>query len=195
MSKHGTLRALLAAVGALPALAGLLGCTELLRSDAANASRNNGRARDHALQNNRRASQEAAPARVLAGEELSRRLTGKTHVSEFRKASHDAKPFYATYAYFATDGRYHWLNTYERRDPQTATPGTWRVDGEVLCVTRLRGIAQPLCFTLRLQDNGTLQYWTHQPGDPFHGLITADVHIVRDGQQLPEFISRPEQMQ
>jgi hypothetical protein len=36
---------------------------------------------------------QAAPARVLAGEELSRRLAGKTRVSEFRKASHDAEPF------------------------------------------------------------------------------------------------------
>ena len=167
---------------------------ELLRSDSGNASLQNQRARDSALINNRLASQQAAPARPLAGPELSSLLAGKTHVSEFRKAVNDAQPFYAEYAYFNPDGRYQWLNTYELRDPATAIPGIWRVNGEVLCVTQVRGDAQPQCFTLRQQASGTIQYWTHKPGDPFHGLISAHVHIVRAGPQQPAFVSTSQQM-
>jgi len=186
-SKPGLLCVLLSAIT-------LTGCTEMLRSDAANFGRQRAQARSEALAGNRVASQQAAPARTLAGEELVRLLAGKSHVSEYRKATRDAQPYYAVYAYYGPDGRYLWLNTYERRDPATTPWGTWKVNGEVLCVTQQRGAAEPHCYTLRLEPGGTVQYWTHQPGDPFHGLLTAYVTIVREGPQTPSFVSSPAQM-
>ena len=170
------------------------GCMEMMRSDAANASRQNAHARQKALQGNRLASQQAAPAQRLAGEALTRFLAGKSHVSEYRKASGDAQPYYAVYTYFSPDGRYLWLNTYEQSDPATTAWGTWQVSGEVLCVTQQRGETTPYCYTLRLQTDGAVQYWIHQPGDPFHGLLTALVSIIRDGPQTPAFVSSPSQM-
>ncbi len=189
--------------GAGPTLCGLLlalavpllsGCMEMLRSDAANAGHERAQARQEALRSNRLASHQAEPAQRLAGEALSSFLAGKSHVSEYRKSSADAKPHYATYVYFRRDGQYLWLNTYERRDPATTAWGSWQVAGEVLCVTQERGQTLPQCYTLRLQADGTVQYWIHQPGDPFHGLITARVSIIRDGPQTPAFVSSPDQM-
>ena len=173
----------------------LSGCMEMFRSDAANFGHQRAQARGAALVTNRLASQQAAPARHLAGEELTRFLAGKTHVSEFRKATGDAQPHYAEYVYYGPGGRYLWLNTYEQRDPATTPWGTWQVDGEVLCVTQQRGQTEAQCYTLRLEAGGALQYWTHRPGDPFHGLITARVTTVREGPQTPAFNTTSAQMQ
>jgi|GEM_PF-2199424 len=172
----------------------LTGCMEMLRSDAANFGRQRAQARSEALTANRLASQQAAPARKLAGEELTRFLAGKSHVSEYRKTTGAAQPYYAEYVYYGRDGRYLWLNTYEQRDPATTPWGTWQVNGEVLCVTQQRGAAEPHCYTLRLEAGGTVQYWIHQPDDPFHGLLTARVTMVREGPQTPSFVSSPAQM-
>ena len=172
----------------------LSGCMEMLRSDAANFGRQSAQARQEALQGNRLASQQAAPAQRLAGEALTRFLAGKSHVSEYRKSTSDAQPYYAAYVYFRPDGHYLWLNTYEQSDPATTPWGTWQVSGDVLCVTEQRGETTPSCYTLRLQTDGTVQYWTHKPGDPFHGLLTAHVSIIRDGPQTPAFVSSPSQM-
>ena len=176
------------------AVTSLSGCIELLRSDAANAGHRNAEARQDALQGNRLASQQAAPAQRLAGEALTRLLSGKSHVSEYRKSTAHAQPFYAVYAYYRPDGQYLWLNTYDKRDPVTTLWGTWQVSGEVLCVTQQRGETTPYCYTLRLQPDGTVQYWIHKPGDPFHGSLTTHVSIIRDGPQTPAFVSMPGQM-
>lgn len=176
------------------ALTALPGCTEMMSSDAANFGRKSAQARQAALAGNRLASQQAVPARRLAGEELARILAGKTHVSEYRKATSDAQPYYAEYVYFGPDGRFQWLNTYEQNDPATTPWGTWQVNGDVLCVTQQRGDAEPHCHTLRLQADGTVQYWTHKPGDAFHGLLSARVSIIREGPQTPAFVSAWAQM-
>ena len=170
------------------------GCMEMLRSDAANFGRQRAQARAAALVGNRQASHQAAPARMLAGDELTRLLAGRTQVSEYRKSVSDAQPYYAVYAYYGADGRYLWLNTYEQSDPATTPWGTWQVQGEVLCVTQQRGEADPHCYTVRLESGGTVQYWIHRPGDAFHGLITASVDIVREGPQTPAFVSSSTQM-
>jgi hypothetical protein len=165
----------------------LSGCTDMLRTDSANFAIKSDQNRQRALASNRLASQQAAPAKLLAGADLARTLAGKSHVSEFRKASSDTRPYYAEYVYFSPDGRYLWLNTYEQRDPKTTAWGTWRVDGEVLCVTQQRNVSTPSCYTLRQEAGGALQYWTHNPDDAFHGLLTARVTIVREGPQTPAF--------
>lgn len=185
---------MLTSVTSVMSVMALSGCMEMFRSDAGNFGHQRAQARASAVAVNRQASQQAAPARRLAGEELTRFLAGKSHVSEFRRATSDAQPRYAEYVYFGPDGRYLWLNTYEQRDPATTTWGTWQVNGEVLCVTQQRGEAEPQCYTLRLEAGGTVQYWTHQPGDPFHGLLTARVTDVREGPQTPSFVSSPAQM-
>jgi hypothetical protein len=176
------------------AAAALSGCVEMMSSDASNFGRKSAQARQAALVGNRLASQQAARARGLAGEELSRFLAGKTHVSEYRKATSDAQPYYAEYVYFSPDGRFLWLNTYEQNNPATTAWGTWQVKGDVLCVTQQRGDAEPRCHTVRLQADGTVQYWTHQPGDAFHGLLSARVSIIREGPQTPAFVTPWAQM-
>lgn len=47
------------------------------------------------------------------------------------------------------------------------------------------------CYTIRVAPDGAIQYWIHKPGDPFHGLFTRNVKIVRKGLQEPEYISDP----
>ena len=173
---------------------GLSGCMEMMRSDAANFGSQRAQARQAALVNNHQASQQAPTARRLAAEDLTRFLAGKSHVSEYRKHTSDGQPYYAEYVYFGPDGRYLWLNTYEQNDPASAVWGSWQVNGEVLCVTQQRGDAEPHCYTLRVEPGGTVQYWTHQPSDPFHGLISARVTLVRDGPQTPAFVSSWAQM-
>ncbi|MEQ1686765.1 MAG: hypothetical protein ABL916_24190 [Burkholderiaceae bacterium] len=172
--------------GLLAAMA-LSGCVEMLYSDNANAQRQRAAERNEALAGNREASRQALPAQALSGEALQRLLAGKTHVNEYRRRVEDSKPYYTVYDHFHPDGSFQSINTSWRSDPATASVGRWKVAGEVLCITEMNGDSQDHCFTIRQEASGAIQYWIHQPGDPFHGLITSRVHLVRDGPQTPEF--------
>ena len=186
--RAGVSAGLLCTTALLAAMA-LSGCVEMFYSDNANAQRQRAREIQQALVGNREASRQALPAQPVGGDALQRLLAGKTHVSEYRKRVEDAKPYYTVYDFFRPDGSFLSLNTSWRRDPATASVGRWNVAGEVLCITEMNGDSQDHCFTIRQEASGAIQYWIHRPGDPFHGLITSRVHLVRDGPQTPEFVT------
>jgi hypothetical protein len=173
---------------ALAAVAGLwlTGCIEMLRSDNTNLAHRSSQARQAALVGNQAASRQAAPAQPVQGDALVQLLSGKSHISEFRKQVEDSQPYFVSYSHFQVGGGFVAADTYGHRSPDYYRHGQWRVNGPLLCVTGLNGNA--------LEPSGAVQYWIHKPGDAFHGLITSRVHLVREGQQVPAFTSTPAQM-
>ena len=170
------------------------GCTDMLRSDSANAARKSNQARQAAVVSNQSASRQAAPAQAVQGDALVQLLAGKSHISEFRKRSEDSQPYFVSYGFFQRSGAFVASDTYSQHSPGYYTHGTWQVSGPLLCITGMDGNPLEQCFTVRVESGGAVQYWIHNPGDPFHGLITARVQLVRDGQQVPAFLSTPAQM-
>ena len=167
----------------------LCGCAEALRSDSANALRRAEGARQEALESSRIASGQAHLAQPVSGAALVRLLSGNTHVSEFRRRTSDAKPYFTTYQYFGPDGVFIARDTWSRRTPAYQAVGRWRVNDAVLCMTENNGPGSEGCYTVRLQSDGVIQFWIHKPGDPFHNLITSSVRIIRPGLQTPEYAS------
>ena len=167
----------------------MTGCAEMLRSDSANAFHNNARAHREALIGNQTASSQAAPAQTVGDEAVRRMLSGNSHVSEYRKAVADAKPYFTTYKYFGPDGIYISRDTYSRRTDTYEAVGRWQIKQNLLCVNERNETEDPRCYTLKVTANGVIQYWIHKPGDPFHGLITSNIEIVRPGLQTPEYVT------
>jgi len=168
----------------------LAGCVEMLHSDSENASRRAHRARDESLRAMKLGSAQAAPGQVVTGEALPKMLAGQSHVSEYRKRVGDAKPYITVYDFFGNDGTFISRDTHGRRTPAYQTVGRWRVRAGLLCIATP---SQPdeSCYTIRLAADGALQYWIAKPGDPFDGLLTKSVRIVRPGLQEPEYVSDP----
>ena len=170
------------------------GCTDMLRSDSANFARKSNQARQAAVVSNQTASHQAAPAQSVQGDALVRLLSGKSHISEFRKRSEDSQPYFVRYSFFQSSGAFVASDTYSQYSPDYYTHGLWRVSGALLCITGMDGNPLEQCFTVRVEPSGAVQYWIHNPGDPFDGLITARVHLIREGQQVPAFESTLAQM-
>ena len=169
----------------------LSACTEMFYSDSANANRQAAQARQEALRAMKLSSAQAPAARQISGAALVELLAGKSHVSEFRKRTGDAKPYLTTYDYFGADGSYIGRDTYSRRTPEYQEVGLWTVNGTSLCIVIRAPRADEHCYSIRLAADGTIQYWIHKPGDPFDGLLTREVTIVRPGLQPPEYASDP----
>jgi hypothetical protein len=167
----------------------LVGCADLLYSDSANAGRRHARATREALDSARLASSQTASAQPVAGDALVALLAGNTLVSEYRKRSEDARPYFTVYEYYAADGTRIVRDTYSRRTEGYEERGRWSVDAELLCLREDREGAEARCFTVRLTTRNTIEFWTHKPGDPFHGLLSSRVEIVRPGPQTPEYIT------
>ena len=179
--------AVVAAIAMLvTAATALTGCAAL-RSDSANAARQSARARSDALISNQTASRQAAPAQPVTDDALRRLLSGNSHVNEYRRAVADVKPYFTSYQYFGPDGVYIVRDTYSRRTDGYEAVGRWRVNQNVLCVDETGSTNEPECYTLKITTKGVIQYWIYKPGDPFHGLITSSLDIIRLGLQNPEY--------
>lgn len=166
----------------------LNGCSAM-RTDSANAARQNEKARHDALIGGRTATRQAESAQPVADDALRRLLSGNSHVSEYRRAVADAKPYFTSYQFFRPDGAYIVRDTYSRRTEGYEAVGKWRVNKNVLCVDETHSTNEPECYTIRVTTKGVIQYWTHKPSDPFHELISLSVSIVRPGLQTPEYIT------
>lgn len=177
-----------AAFVAIITIAAFSGCASL-RSDSANALHESARANRDALIGNQAASSQAAAAQPLSGDVLIRMLSGNSHVNEFRKEVLDVKPYFTSYHYFRPDGVYIVRDTYSRRTSGYEAVGSWQVQQNLLCVSETSEAKESNCFTLKVTANGVIQYWIHKPGDPFHGLLTSNVGIVRPGLQTPEYVT------
>lgn len=166
-------------------------CTDMLHSDAENAGRRSAQARQEALNAMKLSSAQAVAAASVSGQALVRLLAGNTHVEAYRKRSGDPKPYLTTYDYYGLDGSFVGRDTHSRRTIDYQDLGRWSVDGNVLCVIVQSIEAEENCYTVRLMANGAIQYWIYKPGDPFDGLLTRIVNIVRPGLQEPEYVSDP----
>lgn len=171
------------------------GC-EMMYSDNANHARKVARANSAALATNKEASRQAAPAEAVTGDALRRLLAGNSHVQEFRKAVDDVKPYFTTYTYFSPDGTYISRDTYSQRTPEYEAKGTWSLKENVLCVVVNTSFGNPPdCYTLKVANNGVIQYWVHNPGNEWHGVVTMNIRIVRAGLQTPEYATTREAYQ
>ena len=136
-------------------------------------------------------SSQANAAQPVGGQALVQLLSGNTHVQPYRKRSEDIKPYITHYDYYGPDGTFIGRDTHSRRTVGYQDVGRWKVSADTLCI-RVQSIqAEENCYTIRLAADGAIQYWIHKPGDPFHGLLTLNVKMVRQGLQEPEYISDP----
>ena len=170
------------------ALIALGSCAEMFRSDAENAGRQSEEAQRNWVRSSRIASSQAAPAEPVRGAALTRLLAGKTHVIEYRMSNAEPAPYYVTYDYYRADGRFIFLDTRFRQDPDEHAGDRWRVDDDVLCLLKSSDGETNECFKVKVEAGGAIQYWIHRPGDPKNGLITKSVRIVKDGMQTPAFV-------
>lgn len=168
-----------------------VGCSEVLRSDSANALRQSSQANKEALRALHAATSQAEAAQPVSGPALVQMLSGQTHVSEFRKQTGDAKPYFTSYKYFGPDGVYIVRDTYARSTIPYQAVGQWRVTDAVLCLRDSMDYPDENCFTLKVTPAGKIQFWIHKPGDPFHGLLTSSVDIVHPGLQTLEYTTSP----
>jgi hypothetical protein len=175
---------------ALP-LALLAACTGMFFSDAQYSAKQSAEARERARRSMEISSSQAAAAEAVAGEALVGLLSGKSHISEYRKRAKDAQPYFTSYDYYAPDGSFLRRDTHARRAEGYQEVGTWTVDGDTLCISIPSRGPAPDCYTLRLAPDGTIQYWIRKSGDEFDGLLTRNVTIVREGPQAPEYTSDP----
>lgn len=185
------LRRLLAGLLPVPLLLVTAACTDMLYSDSQNSARRSAQARESAIASMKTSSSQAVAAQPVTGQALEQLLSGNTHVKAYRKRSGDAKPYLTQYDYYAPDGTFIGRDTHGRRTAEYQDKGQWKVAGETLCITK-RGDQN--CYTIRLAPDGTIQYWIHKPGDPFHGLLTRNIDEVRAGLQEPEYVSDPAAM-
>jgi len=136
-------------------------------------------------------SSQAETAQPMEGPALVQLLSGNTHVNAFRKRSEDIKPYITYYDYYGPDGTFIGRDTHSRRTVNYQDVGSWKVSADSLCISVQSIQEEESCYTIRLAPDGVIQYWIHKPGDPFHGLLTRNVEIVRRGLQEPEYISDP----
>ena len=180
---------LLGIVVVIVAVLMMTGCMDMLRSDSANALRQNDRAIKDALAAGKMASAQNRQGKPVTGDALAKLLTGNTHVSEFRKHSSDAKPYFTKYQYYGPNGAYLERDTYSKRTDGYETKGEWRINQDVLCIIETKYERTETCYTVRVTPTGEIEFWHHKPGDAFHGLIATTVTIVRPGAQEPEYIT------
>jgi len=182
-------------IGAAVAVALQLGmmaaCTDMFYSDAQNAGRKSEEARQAALRSMKLSSTQADAAKQMKGQALVQLLSGSTHVEAYRKRSDDVKPYLTSYDYYGPDGTFISRDTHSRRTIDYQDIGSWKVDVDTLCITIQSRPSEQNCYTIRLAPDGAIQYWIRKPGDPFDGLFTRNVRIVRKGLQEPEYISDP----
>lgn len=177
-----------AAVAVTLLLAMIAACTDMLYSDAQNEGRKSAKEREAALRSMKLSSTQADVAEQIKGHALVQLLSGNTHVKAYRKRSDDIKPYITYYDYFGPDGTFINRDTRSRRTIDYQVIGSWKVDADTLCITQQ---SEQNCYTIRLAPDGAIQYWIRKPGDPFDGLFTLNVKIVRKGLQDPEYISDP----
>lgn len=162
-----------------------------LYSDAQNAGRRSDQARQEAERAMKQASRQAVSAQPVGGEALVRLLAGNSHVQVYVKRSSDIRPYFTSYNYFASDGRFIARDTYSKRAPPYEGKGHWRVEKDRLCITTQSEGTDAGCFRIRLAADGAIQYWIHNPGGAYDGMLTKNITDVRPGLQEPEYISDP----
>lgn len=111
---------------------------------------------------------------VLAGE-VAAFVSGKTHGVRFGAGEGAVDEFRS----FEPGGALVWLEVRGERATVDAEPGAWTAEGEALCLTRPAAKVPRRCFTLAEAKDGRVQYFVHDPGGRFHGLLSLTVSVVK----------------
>lgn len=146
-------------------IAGTIGC-EAFRSDAENLSRQRRAERARAVAGMRAATQQTRRGADVAGEALTRSVSGRTHVFVYGTRPGGRAERYVEYSYFRPDGR---------------DGDHWRVDEERLCILNGGFSADERCYRLAEQPDGRVQYYVADPGSESDGLITKITDRIIDG--------------
>lgn len=159
---------------------GTLGC-EAFRSDAENFSRQRRTERARAARSMRAATEQTARGADVAGEALTRLVSGRTHVFEYGMGPSGRAGRYVEYSYFRPDGRFVYRNTEWATAPDGRDGDHWRVDGNRLCVLNGGFSADEHCYRLAVQPNARVQYYMAEPGTETDGLLTKITDRIIDG--------------
>lgn len=171
-------------VAVLLLVAPTLGC-EAFRSDAENFSRQRRAEHSRAVAGMRSATQQTTRGTDVAGDALTRMVSGRTHVFEYGSAPGGRAERYVEYSYFRPDGRFVYRNTQWATNPDGRDGDYWRVDGPRLCVLNGSFSADEHCYRLAEQRDGRVQYYIAQPGDDADGLLTKITNRIVDGPPDP----------
>ena len=136
------------------------------------------------------AGMQAATARTtrgvdVAGEDLRRLVSGKTHESIFERTPSGERRRYVERSHFAPDGRFVYTNSTWARSPEGRDGARWRVDGPRLCIVNPDFTSTEQCYTIAVRPDGRVQYFIDEPGDETHGLLTKIPTTVHDGLLPP----------
>lgn len=169
---------------ALGLLAAVFGC-EAFRSDAENYARQDRADRARRLVGMKAATQQTARGRDTSGDDLTRLVSGRTHVFVYHMAPGGRPGRYVEYAYFRADGHFVYRNSLWAMNPEGRDGDAWRVDGPRLCVLNGEMSSTEQCYRLAVQPNGRVQYYIDAPGAETDGLLTKITDEVTDGAPTP----------
>jgi hypothetical protein len=163
-------------VGIVPTL----GC-EAFRSDAENFSRQRRAEHARAVAGMRMATSQTARGADVAGDALTRLVSGRTHVFEYGTSPGGRAGRYVEYSYFRPDGRFVYRNTEWATDPQGRDGDHWRVDGARLCVLNGDFSSDEKCYRLAVQPDARVQYYIAETGADTDALLTKVTTRILDG--------------
>jgi hypothetical protein len=167
-------------VGVLLLIALTIGC-EAFRSDAENFSRQRRAERTRAVAGMRAATQQTTRGADVAGEALTRLVSGRTHVFVYGTSPGGRAGRYVEYSYFRPDGRFVYRNTEWATNPEGRDGDHWRIDGARLCVLNGGFSADEHCYRLAEQSDKRLQYYVADPGAEADCLLTKITDRIIDG--------------
>lgn len=171
-----------------PAVLALLiaaaGC-EAFRSDSENAVRAARAERARRVAGMQAATRETARGADVAGDALTRAVSGRTHVFTYQVTPDGRRERYVESTYFRPDGRLVYRNTLWAMDPDGRDGDHWRVDGDRLCILNGGFSSDEQCYRLAVEADGRIQYYVAEPGHEADGLLTKVTDRVTDGPQAP----------
>jgi hypothetical protein len=174
-------------IGLLLLVAGMaatLGC-EAFRSDAENFSRQRRAEHARAVAGMRAATSQTARGADVAGEALTRLVSGRTHVFEYGTSPGGRAERYVEYSYFRSDGHFVYRNTSWALSPDGREGDHWRVDGARLCILNGEYSSDEKCYRLAVQPDARVQYFIAEPGADTDGLLTKVTDRIVDGPPTP----------
>jgi hypothetical protein len=121
------------------------------------------------------ATERTARGRPIDAGELAAFVTGKTHGVRFGAGAAAVDELRS----FEPGGVLVWIEIRGERATVDAAPGAWSAENGALCLTRPARAAPRRCFTLAEANDGRVQYFFHEPGGRYHGLLALTLSVVK----------------
>jgi hypothetical protein len=165
---------------ALALLALTIGC-EALHSDAENYGREQRAERARRLVGMKAATRQTARGADVAGDALTRLVSGRTHVFVYGVSPGGHAERYVEYSYFRPDAHFVYRNSQWAKNPEGRDGDYWRVDDARLCILNAEYASAEQCFRLAVQPDGGVQYYIDAPGAENDRLLTKITTDVVEG--------------